>query len=269
MLMTEMNRIASHLLFLATNGMDLGAVSMMLYGWRGARGGPALLRVGHRAADEPQLHPPRRCRRRPARRLARRTSSRLLDLHPAAARGVRHPHDRSAHLARARCRASGSSPPTRPSPSGSPGPILRSTGYAWDLRRDQPYLAYDELDFDVVVGTYGDAFDRYAIRLNEVRESMRLIRQIVDAHARRRLPGPGQEGHAAAAGPHRRVDGGPDPPLQALHRGLPGARGRDLRRRRIAPGRARLLHRVRRQRQALPPAGPRPELREPPDACPT
>ncbi|MET1050594.1 MAG: NADH-quinone oxidoreductase subunit D, partial [Acidimicrobiales bacterium] len=63
---------------------------------------------------------------------------------------------------------------------GATGPILRSTGYAWDLRRDQPYLAYDELDFDVVVGSYGDAFDRYAIRLNEVRESMRLVRQIVD-----------------------------------------------------------------------------------------
>jgi NADH-quinone oxidoreductase subunit D len=60
------------------------------------------------------------------------------------------------------------------------GPLLRSTGFAWDLRRDDPYLAYDQVEFDVVVGSYGDAFDRYAIRLAEIRESMRIIRQILD-----------------------------------------------------------------------------------------
>src|SRR6185369_2551583 len=64
------------------------------------------------------------------------------------------------------------------------GPVLRSTGLAWDLRRDMPYLVYDQLDFDVVVGSYGDAFDRYAIRLNEIRESMKIVRQILD-----RMPG--------------------------------------------------------------------------------
>ncbi|MEE1570288.1 MAG: NADH-quinone oxidoreductase subunit D, partial [Acidimicrobiales bacterium] len=60
------------------------------------------------------------------------------------------------------------------------GPILRSTGYAWDLRRDEPYLAYDQVDFDVLVGTYGDSFDRFAIRLNETRESLRIVEQILD-----------------------------------------------------------------------------------------
>ncbi|HYE78832.1 MAG TPA: NADH-quinone oxidoreductase subunit D, partial [bacterium] len=60
------------------------------------------------------------------------------------------------------------------------GPILRSTGVPWDLRRDMPYQFYDQLEFDVVVGRYGDAFDRYAIRLNEMRESIRLVRQIVE-----------------------------------------------------------------------------------------
>jgi NADH-quinone oxidoreductase subunit D len=63
---------------------------------------------------------------------------------------------------------------------GATGPILRSTGVAWDLRRDMPYQFYDQIDFDVVVGSFGDAFDRYAIRLNEIRESLRIIRQIVD-----------------------------------------------------------------------------------------
>ena len=54
----QLNRISSHLLFLATNGLDMGAVSMMLYGWRQARGDAPLPREGHRPADEPQLHPP-------------------------------------------------------------------------------------------------------------------------------------------------------------------------------------------------------------------
>ena len=63
---------------------------------------------------------------------------------------------------------------------GATGPVLRSTGVDWDLRRGMPYLKYPEVEFDVIVGTYGDAFDRYAIRLNEVRESMRIVRQVLD-----------------------------------------------------------------------------------------
>ena len=64
---------------------------------------------------------------------------------------------------------------------GTSGPILRSTGVAWDLRRDQPYLHYDKVEFDVIVGSYGDAFDRYAIRINEIRESIRIVHQVLDA----------------------------------------------------------------------------------------
>ena len=60
------------------------------------------------------------------------------------------------------------------------GPLLRSTGVPWDLRRTMPYLAYDKLDFDVIVGTYGDNFDRYSIRLNEIRESAKMLRQLVE-----------------------------------------------------------------------------------------
>src|SRR5207253_9785815 len=63
---------------------------------------------------------------------------------------------------------------------GVTGPILRATGVPWDLRREIPYCFYDQVDFDVVVGTYGDTFDRYAVRINEVRESMRIVRQILD-----------------------------------------------------------------------------------------
>jgi len=60
------------------------------------------------------------------------------------------------------------------------GPILRSTGFAWDLRKAQPYLAYDEVDFDVVYGVNGDVFDRYRLRLSEIYESMKIVRQCVE-----------------------------------------------------------------------------------------
>jgi NADH-quinone oxidoreductase subunit D len=232
MLLCELNRISSHLLFMATNGMDLGAVSMMIYGWREREEVPALLREGHRPADEPQLHPPRRRGRRPARRLARRRAAvpRLLP----QPRRVRRAHHRPAHLARAPPGV-GVITPRRPR-LGATGPILRSTGVAWDLRRDLPYLRYDQVDFDVLVG--------------QLRRLLRPLRHPpqrdprVDAHrppdprphAPGRLPHPGQEGHAAAAGPHRRVDGGAHPPLQDLHRGLQGARGRGLRGRRVPRG---------------------------------
>ena len=109
------------------------------------------------------------------------------------------------------------------------GPILRSTGVPWDLRRTMPYLDYDKIDFDVIVGTYGDNFDRYSVRLNEIRESIKMIRQIAD-----RMP-PGdyrvqdRKVTPPPAGPHRREHGSPHPPLQDLHRGFPGARGRGLR----------------------------------------
>jgi len=60
------------------------------------------------------------------------------------------------------------------------GPNLRSTGVAYDVRADFPYLRYDEVEFDVITGTVGDVFDRYAIRFNEIRESMRIVRQILE-----------------------------------------------------------------------------------------
>ena len=59
--------------------------------------------------------------------------------------------------------------------------MLRGSGLAWDMRRDEPYLFYDQVEFDVIVGSYGDCYDRYAVRLNEIRESMRIVAQILDA----------------------------------------------------------------------------------------
>jgi len=63
---------------------------------------------------------------------------------------------------------------------GITGPFLRSTGVAFDLRKDEPYLAYDRFDFDVPVGTRGDNYDRYLVRMEEIRQSLRIIEQCLD-----------------------------------------------------------------------------------------
>ncbi len=178
MLMAEMSRIASHLLFMATNGMDLGAVSMMIYGWRereevlrffqevtGLRMNHNYIRPGGVAADLPAgwrdgvLHlldmlPPR------------------LDEYDTLMTGQ--------PIWRERLQGVAVITPSEAVALGATGPTLRSTGVEWDLRRDLPYAHYEEMEFDVIVGSYGDAFDRYAIRLAEIRESMRIVEQILD-----------------------------------------------------------------------------------------
>jgi NADH-quinone oxidoreductase subunit D len=178
MLMCELNRIASHLLFLATNGMDLGAVGMMIYGWReremclqffqkvtGLRMNHNYIRPGGVAVDLP------RGWQEDVMDLVRVIPSRLEEYDTLMT---------GQPIWRERLQGVGVLTPEEALALACTGPILRSTGIAWDLRRDMPYLAYDEVDFDVVVGTYGDAFDRYAIRLNEVRESLRIVEQIVE-----------------------------------------------------------------------------------------
>jgi NADH-quinone oxidoreductase subunit D len=178
MLLCEINRINSHLLFLATNGMDIGAVSMMLYGWREREEGLRLLemitglrmnhnfiRVGGVAADLPDGW--------------RDETLRFLELVPPRL----EEYDllmTGQPIWRERLQGVGVITAREAMALGATGPILRSAGVPWDLRRDVPYLAYDEVEFDVLVGTYGDCFDRYAIRLNEVRESIRIVHQILD-----------------------------------------------------------------------------------------
>ena len=115
-----------------------------------ARGGAAPARDDHRAADEPQLHPPRRRRGRPARRLAGRALRRSATSSKRGVSRVRRAAPRQPDLASSARSAWASSPPRRRSRSAITGPILRSTGFAWDLRKAQPYLAYDDVDFDVV-----------------------------------------------------------------------------------------------------------------------
>jgi NADH-quinone oxidoreductase subunit D len=178
MLLCEINRMTSHLLFLATNGMDLGAVSMMIFGWRereeglrvlekitGLRMNHNFIRPGGVAADLPDGW--------------RDDVLRFLDMIPARL----EEYDvlmTGQPIWRERLQGVGVITAEEAMALGATGPILRSTGVPWDLRRDMPYLFYDQVEFDVLVGEYGDCFDRYAIRLNEIRESARIIAQILD-----------------------------------------------------------------------------------------
>ena len=179
MLMCELNRISSHLLFMATNGMDLGAVSMMIYGWRereevlrffekvtGLRMNHNYIRPGGVAADLPADW------REDVLRLIELIDPRL-DEYDALLTGQ--------PIWRERLQGVGVITEAEAVALGATGPMLRCTGTPWDLRRDEPYLFYDRVEFDVIVGTHGDCYDRYAIRLNEIRESMRIVSQIIDA----------------------------------------------------------------------------------------
>jgi NADH-quinone oxidoreductase subunit D len=178
MLLAELNRMASHLLFLATNGLDLAAVSMMLYGWRdreevlrffqkvtGLRMNHNFIRPGGVAADLPPGW------RDDVLRLLEITPPRLDEYDTLMT---------EQPIWRQRLQGVGVITAQEAIALGATGPILRCTGVPWDLRRDDPYLFYDQLEFDVIVGSYGDSFDRYAIRLAEVRESMRIVQQILD-----------------------------------------------------------------------------------------
>ena len=178
MLMVELNRVSSHLLWLATNGGDLGSTSMLVYGFReremvlaffdkttGLRMNHNYIRPGGVAADLPDGWEDD------------------IDIICETILARTYDYDElitGQPIFRERTEAVGNISAEEALALSLTGPILRSTGVPWDLRRSMPYLAYDKLDFDVIVGTYGDNFDRYSVRLNETRESIKMIRQIVE-----------------------------------------------------------------------------------------
>lgn len=176
-ILTELNRIASHLLWLGTHAIDLGAISPLFYTFRereeilkifenycGARLTTHAFRIGGLQYElykgfEEQVRA--FCAGfRP--RLAEYDE--LLTGNPiwtARLKGI-------GVLTEADCKA-----------YGVTGPLIRAAGVAWDLRKAQPYSGYDQYEFDVPVGETGDSFDRYLVRMEEMRQSARIIEQAV------------------------------------------------------------------------------------------
>ena len=178
MMMSELNRVSSHLVWMATNGMDLGSTSMMIYGLRdrelilaffektaGLRLNLNYVRPGGVAADLPDGWEDD------------------IEVICNTIEERTHEYDQlltGQPIFRNRLIGVGAITAEEALALSLTGPLLRSTGVPWDLRRTMPYLAYDQVDFDVIVGTYGDNFDRYAIRLNEIRESIKIVRQCAE-----------------------------------------------------------------------------------------
>jgi NADH-quinone oxidoreductase subunit D len=183
-LMMELNRIASHLVWLGTTGLELGAISMMLYGFRereyileifemvsGLRMNMAYVRPGGVAQDVP---PEAVAKIRDFLELM----PKKLKEYEAILSGQPIWIERTKGVAMldvTGCLA-----------LGVTGPVLRSAGLGWDLRRQMPYCGYETYEFDVPTATTADVWGRYEVRMAEMRESLKIIEQCLD----RLRPGP-------------------------------------------------------------------------------
>ena len=177
-LLTELQRIASHLVWLGTHGLDLGAQSIFFYCFdlregildileetTGARMNPSYFRVGGLARDIPPTFArmvDAWLREFPKRMAELRA---ILDENPIWLARVKRIGAISAEQALA---------------WGLTGPNLRATGVAYDVRKAFPYSGYDEFDFEVPVGEHGDVYDRYRVRMAEMEQSARIVRQALD-----------------------------------------------------------------------------------------
>ncbi len=177
-LMTELNRVSSHLVAIATNGMDIGAISMMMYGFReresilaffekttGLRMNHNFIRPGGTAADLPPG---------------------WKDDVAAIIADIPIRLDRYDDLLQenpiwvARTRNVGMITAEEAIAESVTGPALRAAGVDWDLRKVFPYSGIEQYDFDVPLGENGDVYDRYRVRMEEMRQSLRIVEQVMD-----------------------------------------------------------------------------------------
>jgi NADH-quinone oxidoreductase subunit D len=174
----ELNRVASHLFWLATSALDLGAVTMLWWGCRdrdyvldlfeyssGQRFHPRYIQVGGVIEDIPpgwEQKAREFCAMMPAR----------LDQYEALL-------DRNEIFLQ-RLKGVGIVDEQTLLDLGVTGPLLRATGNPWDLRKAMPYSSYDHFDFKIPVGTVGDNYDRYRVRMAEMRESCKIVEQALD-----------------------------------------------------------------------------------------
>ena len=177
-LLMEFNRIASHLIAIATGGMEIGALTVMTMGFRerelilsvfeaitGLRMNNAFIRPGGVAQDLP---PGALDEIRDVIALLRKRLPEYADMCNANPI-FKGRLENVGHLDLAGCLA-----------LGITGPVLRSTGYAWDLRKTQPYCGYETYDFDVHTWDTADAYGRFRVRLNEMHESLKIVEQAAE-----------------------------------------------------------------------------------------
>ena len=223
-LFDEVTRILNHLLWLGAHALDIGAMTVFLYAFReredlmdcyeavsGARMHATYYRPGGVYRDLPEAmprHQPSRFRsKRETRRRNRDREGGLLDFLWAFTERFPGRVDEYETLLtdnriwKQRTVDIGVVPPERALALGFTGPMLRGSGVNWDLRRRQPYAVYDRLEFDVPLGRNGDCYDRYLVRVAELRQSNRILRQCIEwlrAH-----PGPVASADRKVAPPPR------------------------------------------------------------------
>ncbi|MGB1800096.1 MAG: NADH-quinone oxidoreductase subunit D [Gammaproteobacteria bacterium] len=207
----EITRILNHLMWLGTHGLDIGAMTMFLYCFReredlmdcyeavsGARMHATYYRPGGVYRDLPSIMPQYEASKwhnqEEVDRLNENRQGSLLDfIENFTERFPGHIDEYETLLTdnriwKQRTVDIGVVSPERALQLGFTGPMLRGSGVEWDLRKKQPYEVYDQLDFDIPVGTNGDCYDRYVVRVEEMRQSNRIIKQCVDWL--RQNPGP-------------------------------------------------------------------------------
>ncbi|MBK6401845.1 MAG: NADH-quinone oxidoreductase subunit D [Rhodocyclaceae bacterium] len=202
-LMDEVTRIRNHLLNIGTHALDIGAMGMVLYTFReredlmdvyeavsGARLHAAYYRPGGVYRDLPEQMPKYRANKfkdeATVKRLNAAREGSLLDfIDDFADRFPRYLDEYHTLLTENRVwkqRTVGVAvvSPEQALQLSFTGPMLRGSGVAWDLRKKQPYEVYDRMDFDIPVGTNGDCYDRYLVRMEEMRQSNRIVKQCVE-----------------------------------------------------------------------------------------
>jgi NADH-quinone oxidoreductase subunit D len=207
----EITRILNHLMWLGAHGLDVGAMTIFLYCFReredlmdcyeavsGTRMHATYYRPGGVYRDLPDRMPKYQpSRHRKTKDLKRMNAARrgsLLDFIDAFTERFPGCVDDYETLLtdnriwKQRTVNIGVVSPERAMQLGFSGPMLRGSGVAWDLRKKQPYEVYDQIKFDVPVGTTGDCYDRYLVRVEEMRQSNRIVKQCVDWL--RQNPGP-------------------------------------------------------------------------------
>ncbi|MEN8175263.1 MAG: NADH-quinone oxidoreductase subunit D [Pseudomonadota bacterium] len=210
-LFDEITRILNHLMWLGTHALDVGAMTVFLYCFReredlmdcyeavsGARLHATYYRPGGVYRDLPAQMPQYQSNqwmseKDAARRNTNREGSLLDFIEDFTNRfpGLVDEYETlltDNRIWKQRTVGIGVVSPERARNLGFSGPMLRGSGIAWDLRKKQPYAAYDKVDFDIPVGVNGDCYDRYLVRVEEFRQSNRIIRQCIDWL--RRNPGP-------------------------------------------------------------------------------